>query len=124
MKSHVSLEQAQCPVCLAVFDTGTILFDKRLRQSMERNTVTHWEMCAEHKKLFDEGYVALVELTREPRGGEDVLCVPRTGQIAHIREAAWPKIMNVPVPPKKLCVVEAGVIGKVMALTGQTDARP
>lgn len=124
MKSHVSLEQAQCPVCLAVFDTGTILFDKRLRQSMERNTVTHWEMCAEHKKLFDEGYIALVELTREPRGGEDVLCVPRTGQIAHIREAAWPKIMNVPAPPKKLCVVEPGVVGKVMALMEKADVQP
>lgn len=123
MKSHVSLEQAQCPVCLAVFDTGSILLDKRLRPSMEKNTVTHWELCAEHKKLFDEGYIALVELTREPHGGEDVLRIPRTGQIAHIYEAAWPRIMNVPVPPKKLCVVEPGVVGKVMALMGEANVQ-
>ena len=33
-KSHVSLEQHVCLVCGKAFDTGTILLDKRLRQSL------------------------------------------------------------------------------------------
>ncbi|SFE17291.1 hypothetical protein SAMN03159379_07464, partial [Variovorax sp. NFACC26] len=41
-KSHVSMEQHLCLVCGLGFDTGGILFDRRLRQSMQRHTVTGW----------------------------------------------------------------------------------
>lgn len=110
---NVSMEQAQCPVCLKLFDTGAILFARSLNRKLKDRMVTHFEMCPEHQKLKDDGFVALVELEREPRGDEDPLHAPRTGRIAHIRAEAWPKIMNVPVPPKMLCVVEKGVIDKL-----------
>src|SRR5450830_1148211 len=60
-KSHVSLEQHVCLVCGTRFDTGTILLDRRLRASMEHHTATGWGLCAEHQKLSDDGFVALVE---------------------------------------------------------------
>ena len=44
MKSYVSLEQAQCPVCGAVFSSGAVLPDKRLKNSMEHHTVTHLDL--------------------------------------------------------------------------------
>src|SRR5690606_24370178 len=68
-KSHVSLEQHVCLVCGSAFDTGAILLDKRLRQSMERHTVNGWGLCPEHERLFKEGYVALVECDPQRSGG-------------------------------------------------------
>jgi len=44
MKSHVGMEQKVCPVCGQAFDTGVILLDKRLRNSLERKTVTGWDL--------------------------------------------------------------------------------
>lgn len=48
-KSHVSLEQHVCLVCGARFDTGAVLLDRRLRASMEYQTVTDWGLCPEHR---------------------------------------------------------------------------
>lgn len=48
-KSHVSLERRVCLVCGTHFDTGSLLLDKRLRQSLERYTTTGWGLCAEQR---------------------------------------------------------------------------
>lgn len=54
-KSHVSMEQHVCLVCGQLFDTGAILLDRRLRPSMEHHTVTGWDLCPEHRRLYEEG---------------------------------------------------------------------
>lgn len=122
-KSHVSMEQHVCLVCGATFDTGAILLDRRLRASMERHTTTGWGLCAEHRRLFDAGYVALVECDPRrsglPAGGdrlkpEDAY---RTGRIAHVKRDAFAKLFNVPVEVKRPCVfVEPGVIERLEAM--------
>lgn len=109
------MEQAQCPVCLELHDTGSTLLDRRLKPSMEQHTVTHFDLCPAHKKMRDDGFVALIELTREPRADEDALCVPRTGKYLHIRASAWPNIFNTPAPPKGIAMTEAGMIDKLMS---------
>lgn len=115
MKSHVSMEQAQCPVCLTIFDTGNILLDRRLKQGMEQRTVTHRALCEKCQKLKDDGFVALIELEREPRNGEHPLEIPRTGNVAHVRASAWPFAGE---PPERMvCVVMKGVIAKLQAMT-------
>ena len=93
MKSHVSMEQNVCPVCGTTFDTGAILFDKRLRESMESKTTTGWSFCPEHGRLRDEGYIALVGIddarsTRRANGNYDPSDVYRTGKVAHLRREA------------------------------------
>jgi hypothetical protein len=113
MKSHVSLGQHVCPVCLSVHDSGEVLLDRRLQNSLEQRTITDWGMCPEHQKLKDDGFVALVELAEAPARGAHPLHTPRTGRIAHIRESAWP--FNIPVPPGKVVVVEVGVIDRLRA---------
>ena len=86
-KSHVSIGQAVCPVCGSIFDTNTILLDRKLHASMESHTVTHYELCPDHAKLDKDGYVALCAITHAPVKGEAKLTVgtERTGAIAHIR---------------------------------------
>lgn len=99
MKSHVGMEQKVCPVCGQAFDTGTILLDKRLRNSLERKTVTGWDLCPEHTKLWQKGYIALVACDPEKSTFTGNVIKPqdayRTGAIAHVRKAVARELFNV-----------------------------
>lgn len=83
-KSHVSMEQRQCVVCGECYDTGSILLDKRLRASMERNTVTGLGVCPKDTK---EGFIVIMESAdgKQP-----------SGPMAHMRRAVFEKFFNVP----------------------------
>lgn len=126
-KSHVSMERVICVVCGKPYDTGAILLDRRLRDSMEPQTVTGYGMCPEHEDLRAKGYVALVGI--DPGKSKEARAHPgtinpedayRTGDIAHIRVAALPRIFNIPAPEKMVAFVELEVIEK---LKGMTDAQ-
>lgn len=103
-----------CPVCLKEHDE-VVLLDRRMRDTLTNHEFVGWELCEEHLKLFNDGYVALVECENQPTGLADA---KRTGAIAHIRAEAWPHIFNVPVPPKGLCFVEKGTIEVLARNTG------
>jgi len=122
-KSHVSLEQHVCLVCGVTFDTGSLLLNKRLRASMERHTVTGWDLCAEHQKLSDDGFVALVECDPQRSGlssesGRLKLGQAyRTGRLAHLKREVFSKVFNEPIADDQTCVfVEPGVIQQVQAM--------
>lgn len=86
-KSHVSIGQAVCPVCGAVFDTNEILLDKHLRATLESRTITHYELCPEHAQLHKDGYIAFCAVAESPEAGTKKLNVQakRTGSIAHLK---------------------------------------
>lgn len=122
-KSHVSLEQHVCLVCGSAFDTGAILLDKRLRQNLERHTVTGWGLCPEHERMFKEGYVALVECDPQRSGGapSSGSMKPeqayRTGRLAHLKCEAFARVSNVPISAEQPCVfVEPEVIDQLQAM--------
>ena len=122
-KSHVSMEQHVCLVCGLAFDTGAILLDKRLRASMERHTTTGWGLCAEHQKLADDGFVALVECDPQrsgtPAGAARMKPEQayRTGRLAHVRRTVFAQVFNVSIEDKQACVfVEPGVIDQLQSL--------
>lgn len=101
-KSHVSLEQHVGLVCGTAFDTGAILLDKRLRQSMERHTATGWGLCPEHQKLSDDGVVALVECAPQRSGSQAGGRMKpehayRTGRLAHLRRTVFATVSNLPI---------------------------
>ena len=101
-KSHVSLEQHQCTVCGCTYDTGVVLLHKKLRQTLEQHTLTGCGLCPEHQKLFDEGYVALVEVDPElsrfgSNGSLTAKTAYRTGTIAHIRREVFKQIFTTPL---------------------------
>lgn len=105
-KSHVSMEQHVCIVCWNQYDTGAILLHKRLRQSLERHTITGEGLCPEHQKLHEEGFLALVECDESKSsvrsGANGDIIKPgeeyRTGTITHIRRTAARQIFNVDIP--------------------------
>lgn len=120
-KSHVSMEQHVCLVCGVAFDTGAILLDKRLRASMERHTATGWGLCAEHQKLADDGFVALVECDPQRSGSPNGSVKPeqayRTGRLAHLKRHVFAKVFNVPIEANQPAVfVEPGVIEQLEAM--------
>ncbi|MGL6428633.1 hypothetical protein [Aeromonas hydrophila] len=122
-KSHVSMERRVCLVCGTAYDTGSILLDKRLRASMERYTTTGWGLCAEHQKLSDDGFVALVECDSErsgsPAGGGQVKPEQayRTGRLAHLKRKVFTELFNVPIAAEQPCVfVEPGVIEQLQTM--------
>src|SRR5256885_1673808 len=120
-KSHVSMEQHVCLVCGVAFDTGAILLDKRLRASMERHTTTGWGLCAEHQKLADDDFVALVECDPQRSGSPNGSVKPeqayRTGRLAHLKRHVFSKMFNVPIEANQPCVfVEPGVIEQLEAM--------
>lgn len=125
-KSHVSLERHVCLVCGAAFDTGAILLDRRLRASMERHTTTGWSLCAEHRKLFDDGYVALVECDPQRSGlpvDADRLKPEqayRTGRIAHVKREVFARLFDAAITVTQACVfVEPGVIERLQTRAGR-----
>lgn len=123
-KSHVSLEQHVCLVCGVTFDTGAILLDRRLRASMERHTTTVWGLCTEHRRLFKDGYIALVECDPQRSGllagGE---CLEpgqayRTGRVAHMKREVFARTFDVTIATAQACVfVEPSVIERLQART-------
>jgi len=121
-KSYVSLEQRVYLACGTSFDPGNLLLDKRLRASMKRYTTTGWGLCPEHQKLFDDGFVALVECDPERSGSQaDGRLKPeqayRTGRVAHLRRTAFAQVFNVPIAAEQACIfVEPGVLDQLQAM--------
>ena len=88
-KSHVSMEQNQCFICLTIFETGNILLDRRLKQSMEQCTVTGYGICPECQKLQDDGYVALIVASEGNTSN-------RTGQYLFLKKEVAVHLFNNP----------------------------
>ena len=104
MKSHVSLEQHQCPVCGTTFDTNTVLIHKQLTPVLEHHTVTGRSLCPVHQQLSDDGYLALVECddtkSTVTAGHAKQEQVWRTGNIAHVRRSVAAQIFTREVTAK------------------------
>ena len=118
----VRMEKAICPVCGERHETGAILIARSLRVGIPKGKeTTHFALCPKHQQMHDDGYVALVEVQREPEPGEG-LYPPRTGHIAHVRRSKWKLLFNesVPVPEIPMIFVQAGVVA---ALKGFVDIR-
>ena len=121
--SYVSLEQRLCLVCGACFDTGSLLLDKRLRASMNHYTVTGWGLCAEHQKLAEDGFIALVECDPKRSGATAANGnlkpeqAYRTGQLAHLKREVFARLFKVSITHDQVCFfVEPGVIEQLQSM--------
>ena len=105
----MTLEQHACPVCLKTFDTGNLLLDDELRDVFEKYTVTGYELCEEHKKVVEDGYVILVEVRERPQKGQDPY---RTGNTAYLKRHVAKDIFP-DMDVQDVAFVEIGVLDKL-----------
>lgn len=117
MKSHVAMEQHQCPICLVRFDTGNILLDRRLRASLEDHQLTGHSPCPDCQAKLNDGYIALVETAGPATSRTVSMMVPRSGNLAWVRRTAFPQIFDQPAPETlPMIFIEPGVIQKLQAM--------
>ena len=108
-KSHVGMGYHLCPVCFTKHDE-VVLLDTRLRNTLTREMFVGLKMCPEHQKLWDDNFIALIEVNGQPK---DFLSANRTGEVAHIRVEAFKHFFNQPAPNTGVIFVEPGVIQKI-----------
>lgn len=131
MKSHVTMETNLCPVCGKEEDTGAILLDTRLRQQFEHRTATGWGLCAEHRELYRDGYLAIVEATNEPRHGDHMKAedAVRGARIVHLRFTAAADLFNIPIVGKDgrnvpMMFASPEVIDRVLRICAEHGVTP
>jgi hypothetical protein len=125
-KSHVSMEAKVCPCCGNTFSTNSILLDRRLRPSMDRETITGYDYCEACKEKFAEGYLGLVEALNPIHNERlEVHQAHRTGRIAWLRKQVAKQLFNIPLTDEmKFVFVDGAVIDKLEGLRQQADAAP
>ena len=90
-KSYVSLDTKVCPICTKKHEVG-ILLDTRLRNTMEKHTITGYETCPECKTHIENNFVAFVsvDIEKSTRNSNEHLSVEgayRTGRIAWLKKS-------------------------------------
>ncbi|CAB4174491.1 hypothetical protein UFOVP1138_63 [uncultured Caudovirales phage] len=123
-KSYVTMEQKQCPICGTIEDCGSILMDTRIvkgktRKTFEPKTLTGYGLCKEHKKMFDDGFLACIEVTSNTqRTTIKMENANRTGNIIHIKREAANNIFNTEIEPHiEMIFIQPGVIEKIQKMT-------
>jgi hypothetical protein len=88
-------------------------------------------LCSEHQRLFDQGFIALVECDPErsgrPGSGDRIQPdqVYRTGRIAHLKREAFDRVFTSRLHVNQPCVfVEPAVIEKLQSSVGSADEPP
>ena len=128
-KDYVGIESKICPACAKRHDTG-LLMDRRLRNTLERHTVTGWELCPEHKAQIAGGYIILTEIDPEKStqagmasqpNNMDPSSVWRTGTIMALKKEAFEQVFDIPAPPGGLVFVEPGVTQALMRMAHPDD---
>ncbi|NJL54615.1 ATPase [bacterium] len=124
-KNCVSVEQKVCEVCGKPYDTNAILLHKQLRNTLDRTTITGVGICPEHKKLADEGYVFLIEVSNHIDDGTlHHSEADRTGEVIMLKRHVFSVLFNTDIPTSQSgCYVEVGVIEDIKALFEQARAR-
>ena len=89
-KSYVTLEQNQCFICGEVYDTGTILMDRRLKKSFDKHTITGTGLCPQHQKLAAEDYIACIVVKEDDK--------TRTGDYVAIKRDVAEQLFNQELP--------------------------
>lgn len=96
------METKVCPVTGKEFKVG-VLLDRRLKDSLEEETVTGFQLSPEVQKIVDEGYIALVEIdeSKSTKTNDGNILPPgayRTGVIICMKRDIFDSTIKVEVP--------------------------
>lgn len=81
VESPKVLGPAICIIC-GKSEGGRVTKHKHIREAFEMKIPGNWDMCKPHKKLHQEGFIALVEAL-PPEDGKDE--AHRTGKFIHVK---------------------------------------
>jgi hypothetical protein len=95
-KSYVTLEI--CPICKK--DTGTILLDRRLKDTFESKTINPTNVCDDCRKKYLSKGVMIIN--------------PETCRLTVIKDSAFKKIMDCPIPAKKIAFAHDDVLDRLI----------
>ena len=90
-KSYVTL--ATCPICQK--ENGELLLDRRLRPRFDMHTPT-LDPCEICKKKYLTKGVLIIN--------------PENGRLVVLKDSAFKRIMNIPIPEKKICLAHDDVM--------------
>jgi hypothetical protein len=119
MKSYTSIEQHVCVICGHKYETGSVLLDKRLKDSFEMHTVTKEGICGKCEEQCKK-YVLLVVCDESKSGDiQDGKIKPgdvwRTGEIIQVKKSALGKIFNIPINTK-FCFINQESANKLKSM--------
>lgn len=120
-KSHVGMESKTCILCDSEYETGAILLDRRLRESLERLNNTGPGLCnsckEEHTGLpLDEyDHVALIEGSNpvyeyDSRMRKRLTSCDTTGKVCFMRKGCYDDMFDVDLGEWEFCIVEPDVM--------------
>lgn len=96
------LKPRLCPICGKSDSSRLILSKEETLAALELQKRSDWALCKEHQKLFDEGFIALVEA--EPRLMVDGIVketdARRTGKICHVRRSVAENLFGEAIDPR------------------------
>lgn len=122
--NSVAMGKHICPVCGQLHDSGEVLIHRRLGNIEPSQTITGESLCGEHQRLFDDGFIALVEVSNEPRAGQSRMArgvASRTGRLCHLKRDKWSCIVNAPAPDGPMCFVKVGFIDRLREVAKMSD---
>lgn len=94
---YVAMATTICPICGEEHkDTNTILMHKHFKSIPKDKTCIGYELCKAHKELFEQDYIALIEVVA-PTYEQKILKIEnaiRTGNCAYIRRSVFEKIFD------------------------------
>ena len=123
---YVAMAEHICPVCGVKHTYNTeILINKYLRSIPKDKRITGYGMCEEHQKLFDEGFVAMVEVSNGEDG--DALSQEnaiRTGNLCHLRRTVFNEVFNTQIPDDlPMVFIGIGVIEQLQAMEAKEETK-
>lgn len=88
-----------CPICRK--ETGTILMDRRLKDTFNRHTMNPGVVCDECKEKYLSVGVMLIN--------------PENGKLSVIKDEAFKRIFNKPIPSGKIAFADDEVLNMLQA---------
>lgn len=124
----VGMGYSVCPVCGKQHD-DVVLVESRwapgAQSKLEESNFMGFSLCPEHKKLHDEGFIALVVASYVPEGVplvEQYNGAVRTGEIMHMKYSAAARIFNVDVSKLPMVWIDPEAAAKIKGMMPKEDA--
>ena len=117
VKDYVKMAIEICKICGTEYENGDILFNKRLQNIKDKQTVIGYGLCPEHKKLHEDGFIALIAIdesksTKSTNGNYLPENAHRTGSLAYIKGEVFNTIFkhDINIKAEMLYVTEEIII--------------